>query len=59
MVGLIAINSNAVIQITSPPPYSLVPYDRLKAHVEALPPAKRPAEVQKAKEALCSAATTT
>ncbi|HEX5323005.1 MAG TPA: nuclease-related domain-containing protein [Capsulimonadaceae bacterium] len=57
--GLIAINSNAWLQIAAPPPFPLVPYDRLKAHIELMPQSKRPAENDRAREALCSAVTKT
>jgi hypothetical protein len=53
--GLIAINSNAWIEIAAPPPFALVPYDRLVAYIEAMPAIRRPAESEKAREALCSA----
>lgn len=58
VAGVIAINSNAWIEIAAPPPFPLVPYDRLKAHIEAMPEARRQSENEKAREALCSATTT-
>ena len=54
VTGIIAINSNAWIEIAAPPPYPLVPYDRLKAQIEAMPEARRASENEKAREALCS-----
>lgn len=54
--GLIAINSNAWIEIAAPPPFPLVAYDRLQAQIEAMPAAKRLLENEKAREALCSVA---
>lgn len=54
VTGIIAINSNAWIEIAAPPPYPLVPYDRLKAQIEAMPEARRPSENERAREALCS-----
>lgn len=56
--ALIAINSNAWIEIAAPPPYPLLPYDRLAAFISEMPPAKRPGEIEKARDALCSAVTT-
>jgi len=57
--GLIAINSNAWLEIAAPPPFPLVPYDRLEQRVEEMAAAKRPDQVEKARDALCSAASPT
>jgi len=57
VIGLIAVNSNAAIEIASPGPYPIVPYDRL-ATVIAAESATAGRDALKARETLCSIATT-
>lgn len=59
VTGMIAINSNAWIDVVSPPPYSIVTYDRLADTIMALPPLSRQGQISQCREILCSTPLTT
>ena len=57
--GIIAINPNALLEVATPPPYPIVPYDALADAVLKLPPARTGPQLDVIERKLCSTATTT